>query len=249
MVPDKITSKIRGQEYRDLVEKRKSCRQCEEIGLRNPASAELAKFDSDEIGPWTRWAGDRTAKLLIVGQDWGGVKHYRNHKGFDDDRTSRAYVNQRLKRLLDSIGIQVSSGERQNARSGVFLTNAVLCIKSGGMQDPVDRRCFANCQTFLRRQIDIVSPRVVVTLGFHAYKAVASAFKIGSESTLLPAVEDPRGQVLRNGCRLLPVYHCGNNAIRTRSEAEQRRDWKRVKAALDRPKPDIADHQRGFAGA
>lgn len=63
------------------------------------------------------------------------------------------------------------------------------------------------------------------------------------------AVEDLRGQVLRKGCRLLPVYHCGNNATRTRPEAEQRRDWKRVKAALDRPKPDIADHQRGFAGA
>lgn len=51
------------------------------------------------------------------------------------------------------------------------------------------------------------------------------------------------------GLRLLPVYRCGNNARRTRPEAEQRRDWKRVKAAPDQSKPDIVDHQRGFDGA
>ena len=226
---DPATFEMRTAEYMDLVAQRKKCSLCALVGLQNPAMAGLAEFDSDEIGPWTRWLGDRMAKLMIVGEDWGGVEHYKNHKGFDDDHTNRAYTNQRLKRLLDLIGIQVSSGERKDERSGVFLTNAVLCIKDGRMQDSVDRRCFDNCREFLRRQIEIVSPAVVVTLGKRAYKAVAAAFKLRSEPTLRPAVEDPHGQALWSACRLLPVYHCGNNSThRNRSEADQRRDWMRV---------------------
>ena len=233
---DRALFELRGQDYKDLVAKRKSCRLCESAGLRNPASAELAEFDSNEIGPWTRWLGDRTAKLMIVGEDWGGVAHYRNHDGFDDDRTNRAYTNQRLKRLLDSIGIQAPSGEQKDERSGVFLTNAVLCLKAGRMQDPVDNRCFDKCRDFLRRQIETVSPAVVVTLGIRAYKAVASAFALRTSSTLRSAVKDPHGQALWSGCRLLPVYHCGNSSTnRNRSEAEQRQDWTRVQRALDLP--------------
>ena len=234
---DRITSKMRTAAYKNLVDQRKKCRLCASVGLQNPATARLAQFDSDEIGPWTRWLGDRKANLMVVGEDWGSVEYYENHEGFDDDCTNRAYTNQRLKRLLNSIEIQVPSRESKDERSSVFLTNAVLCLKDGSMQDPVDERCFDKCRTFLRRQIEIVSPAVVVTLGKRAYKAVATAFKLTSKSTLRPAVEDLEGQTLMADCRLLPVYHCGNKSTNlNRSEADQTLDWKRVKRAVDRLK-------------
>ena len=226
---------MRTSAYETLVDQRKECRLCALDGLQNPATAGLAQFDSDEIGPWTRWLGDRRANLMVVGEDWGSVEYFENHEGLDDDSTKRAYTNHRLKRLLNSIGLRVPSAESKDERSGVFLTNAVLCLKDGSMQDAVHERCFDKCRTFLRRQIEIVSPAVVVTLGKRAYKAVATAFKLTAESTLRPAVEEPEGQTLRADCQLLPVYHCGNNSTnRNRSEAEQRRDWKRVRRALDR---------------
>ena len=232
---DRLKSEMSTAAYKDLVDQRKKCRLCASAGLQNPATARLAQFDSDEIGPWTRWLGDRKANLMVVGEDWGSVEYYEKNKGFDDDCTNRAYTNQRLKRLLNSIEIRVPSGESRDERSGVFLTNAVLCLKDGSMQDPADERCFDKCRTFLRRQIEIVSPAVVVTLGKRAYKAVATAFKLTSETTLRPAVEEPEGQTLMADCRLLPVYHCGNNSTRrNRCEAEQRLDWKRVRHALDR---------------
>ena len=230
---DRLTSKTSTVEYKNLVDQRKKCRLCESV-LENPATARLARFDSNEIGPWTRWLGDRKAHLMVVGEDWGNVTYYEKHEGFDDGCTNRGYTNQRLKRLLSSIGIQVPSGESKGERSGVFLTNAVLCLKHDDMQAPVDERCFEECGTFLRRQIEIVSPAVVVTLGMRAYKAVATAFKLTPESTLRTAVEDPEGQTIMTDCRLLPVYHCGEKSTNwNRSEAEQKLDWKRVKRALD----------------
>ena len=227
-------SRSRAEEYQALVEARKGCHLCAGAGLRNPATAELAQLDSDEIGPWTRWLGDRTAELMVIGEDWGDVDYYWKHRGFDDDRVNSP-ANRRLKRLLDSIGKQVSSGEGRNKTSGVFLTNALLCLKSGGLQSKVDPQCFVNCRDFLRRQVDIVSPRVVVTLGKRAYESVVSSFGLEPHLKFREVVEAPDGVELKSGCWLLPVYHCGNRSTNmNRSEAEQLCDWERVRHGLRR---------------
>ena len=95
--------KTKQQRYDALVEKRKACRLC--VGLSNPAEAKLRRFDSDQIGPWSRLHGDLNAQLLIVGQDWGGVKYYIDNEGKDKlDNPTMCYLEQ----LLHHIGIHVS---------------------------------------------------------------------------------------------------------------------------------------------
>ena len=59
------------EQYNALVEKRKACKKCSNCGLINPSQIESGKFDSDEIGPWTRWHGNLNADVMIIGQDWG----------------------------------------------------------------------------------------------------------------------------------------------------------------------------------
>lgn len=220
---------MKERRYADLVAGRKQCRLC--VGLRNPADAELAVFDSDEIGPWTRWLGDRNARLMIVGQDWGDVRHFKENEGIDDCTKMSYHTNRRLRDSLQRIGVEVPA-ERKDGSSGVFLTNAVLCLKSGGVRGPVKKQWFDNCRCFLRRQIEIVSPDVVVTLGVPAYRAVASAF------TPLPplpefssALANSRGVELGSGCRLVPVYH----PMASITKQQQKRDWARVKRALRYP--------------
>lgn len=39
--------------------------------LVNPAAVDEGRFDSQQIGPWTMWAHDGSADLMVVGQDWG----------------------------------------------------------------------------------------------------------------------------------------------------------------------------------
>ena len=59
-----------------------------------------------------------------------------------------------------------------------MFTNAILCLKRNGLQAKVPPACFQHCVSFLRRQIEIVSPTVVVALGYVAYRAVCSAFEL-----------------------------------------------------------------------
>ncbi|HKB37829.1 MAG TPA: uracil-DNA glycosylase family protein [Gemmataceae bacterium] len=223
-----MTTTTKREQYAALVSARKRCRLC--VGLRNPADAELAAFDSDEIGPWSRLHGDLDADLMIIGQDWGGVRYYAVNQGLDDLRNPTMRT---LERLLRGIGLDISLAEYGAGARGVFLTNAVLCLKKGGLQAPVEWQWFENCGShFLRRQIEIVAPRVAVALGQKAYEAVLGAFGL-QVGPFRRAVENELGTPLPNGSRLLAVYHCGQRILNThRPFEQQQREWRRVAKAL-----------------
>lgn len=213
--------------YADLVTQRQQCRLC--IGLENPAAIDGGQFDSNQIGPWSRLHGDLDAQLMVVGQDWADIAYLRKYKGLDDLRNPTMRT---LGDLLASIGIDAPMNCYDTGPRGVFLTNAVLCMKTGGLQGAVQAPWFTNCGThFLRRQVEIVRPHVVVPLGERAYRALCDSFNIKS-SSFRSAVEGPP-LPLMEGTWMVPVYHCGNRILNTHRKKEQQlRDWQRVALRL-----------------
>jgi len=216
------------KQYEALVAKRKKCQLC--VGLSNPAYGRLRRFDSAEIGPWSRLHGDLDAELMVVGQDWGDVGYYVRNQGLDDlnNRTMR-----NLEKILQHIGMNVSITSYSGGGSGLFLTNAILCLKSGGLQATIDQTWVNNCRNaFLRQQVEIVRPRVVVALGAVAFHAVLRAF--GQRKVQLrDAIADRVGTEILDGVRLFAAYHCGAGTInRNRNLRQQFKDWERVKTAL-----------------
>jgi DNA polymerase len=223
-----VTMVTKKQQYDVLVTERKACRSC--TGLRNPAEPALRQFDSSEIGPWSRLHGDLDAQLMIVGQDWGDVKYYTDNKGLDK-LTNPTMRN--LEKLLHHIGVNVRLTTYADQGHGVFLTNAVLCLKNGGLQAKIKPEWVQNCGSlFLRQQIEIVRPKVVVCLGAFAFHAVLSAF--GQRIIALrDAVTDTRGSEILDGVRLFAAYHCGNGTVnRNRDMKQQLKDWERIRKFL-----------------
>jgi len=214
-------------DYAQLVARRKTCRAC--VGLTNPAAVDSGAFDSNHIGPWSRWQGNLSADLMIIGQDWGDTRYFRRYQGLDDDANP---TNRTLMRLLQSIGLVIGPPSSAGSNDLVFFTNAVLCLKEGGLQGSVQATWFQNCAPFLRRQIEIVAPRVVTTLGEHALQAVRQAFALPPRS-LASAVADADGEILIGNTRLLAAYHCGARVLNThRSFDAQLQDWARIGNAL-----------------
>ena len=77
--------------------------------------------------------------------------------GFNEDRQGRPFVGRAggvLLELLTSIGWR---------REDVFITNVVKCRPPGNRDPEPDE--IAACAPFLRRQLEILDPAVVVTLG------------------------------------------------------------------------------------
>jgi uracil-DNA glycosylase family 4 len=195
--------------------------------LTNPSTLQ---FDSDEIGPWTLWQGNLDAEILVVGQDWGDVEFFVRHAGNEVGVPNP--TNKALQRLLASTGISIPPPQVDPRAGSAFFTNAILCLKRNGLQAKVPEACFRNCASFLRRQIEIVSPNVVIALGYAAYRAVCRAFELQSLPRLSDAVARELPEQLPTGAKLVAVYHCGNRGMRARSFEQQTMDWQRVRHAL-----------------
>jgi DNA polymerase len=223
--------KLKESEYREIVLARKNCRICP--GLKNPADVAGGQFDCDEIGAWSRWQGNLDADVILVGQDWGDVDHFIKFRG-TDPMTGR--TNKMLMHLLSYIGRPIKPiNEMSNDRGEIFLTNAILCLKDGGMQAPVVPSWFQTCATkFLRRQIEIISPKVVIGLGQRAFDAVLFSFGL-DRVVFRVAVDSQRGIPLPSGSELFAVYHCSPRILNThRNFQQQLMDWQRIRNVIEK---------------
>ena len=98
--------------------------------------------------------GNSHAKLLLIGEA----------PGADEDRSGIPFVGrsgQLLEKMLNSVGIQ---------REECFITN-VLPWRPPGNRTPTEGE-IAVCLPFLKRQIDLVSPEIIMILGGSAANAL-----------------------------------------------------------------------------
>lgn len=212
--------------YSLLVEARKKCGSCP--GLMNPSKVCGGSLDSDEIGPWSRWHGDLNAEVVIVGQDFSNVSYFEANNGGD---SATNQTNIRLTRFLKPLGYDLDPRARGD-QSRLFFTNAILCLKTtekvsqGRIQDEWLEGCGQN---FLRPLIDLIEPKVVVTLGGHALRGIQRAYGL-PEQPLSRVVNFPEGQKLSDRTQLFAVYHLSPQISNTatRTAHQQDLDWRRI---------------------
>ena len=124
--------------------------------------------------------GPSSAGLMIVGEG----------PGANEDAQGRPFVGaagQNLERLLGRAGL---------AKNDVFITNTVKCRPPGNRRPR--REELDACHPYLRRQIEIIKPRVVLLLGDTALKE----FFPDSSLPVLHGRLTKRGELL-----FFPTYH------------------------------------------
>jgi uracil-DNA glycosylase len=125
--------------------------------------------------------GDVNARLVFVGEA----------PGEEEDLHGRPFVG-REGRLLDQL-----IGRTGLKRSEVYICNVLKCHPPGN-RDPEPSEV-ARCKDYLLGQLELVNPRVICTLGRHAYHAF---FEDAERITWI------RGALTRyKGALLLPTYH------------------------------------------
>src|SRR5512135_1318146 len=91
--------------------------------------------------------GPENAAIMFIGEG----------PGFHEDQQGKPFVGvagQFLNELLQSIGLQ---------RADVYITNVVKC-RPPGNRDPLPEE-IAACQSYLDRQMALIKPKEIVTLG------------------------------------------------------------------------------------
>jgi len=130
--------------------------------------------------------GHPSTEVLVVGEG----------PGLNEDRQGRPFVGPAgafLDELLRTIGWR---------RDEIFITNVVKC-RPPGNRDPAPDEVAA-CAPFLRRQVEILEPALIVTLGRHSMARFMPGAKIGAvHGTVQPA---PSGSGA-DGALVFAMYH------------------------------------------
>lgn len=192
----------RKQLFRKLVSEAAACRLCPAMCGRSAVLSELN--------------GSPEARIMFIGEAPGRRGADRTRVPFSGDQSGANFD-----RYLTSINL---------SRKQIFITSAALCnprTASGANRRPAQKE-IANCSSFLRRTIEIVNPKVIVTLGSVALEALK---RIQYHELTL---KESAAQVHSWDERVLvPIYHPSPQVLAShRKEAEQLRDYQIVAANL-----------------
>jgi DNA polymerase len=133
----------------------------------------------------------RTNLVLGSGNPHAEIMFVGEAPGFHEDRQGIPFVGpagQFLDQLLRSIGLQ---------RSQVYIANTLKC-RPPENRDPLPEELSA-CTPYLFKQIEIIGPRIICTLGNHATKTLLRTAS---------GISQLHGKLIRKGgLAYVPLFH------------------------------------------
>jgi DNA polymerase len=161
-------------------------------------------------------SGNADADLMFVGEA----------PGANEDKQGVPFVGQAgrlLDQLLSEIGL---------TRGDVFVVNTLKC-RPPGNRDPLPQEIDA-CQDYLYRQLELIQPKVVCTLGNFATKLLRA------DTTGITRLHgrDELRQIGPRVVRLYPIFHPAAALYTPAMLATLRADFERIPELLSRPAPE-----------
>jgi len=162
-------------------------------------------------------AGDENADLVFVGEA----------PGRNEDMQGKPFVGaagKLLDKLLNSIGLE---------RSQVYIANVLKC-RPPQNRDPLPDE-IEICKPLLLKQIEIIGPKVVCTLGRFATQVIL-------DKNI--SISKVRGKCFDgNGYRIFPIYHPAAALYQRTNLASLKADFLKLKEILSEKTIEELSHQ------
>lgn len=191
------------EKFHKLCAEARNCRKCPDLTGRAAVLSELN-------------GNFRQPKVFFLAEAPGRQGGNRTRRPFSGDKSGANFQV-----LLDSIGLQ---------REEIFITNSALCnpyTLTGANRKPTKTE-IKNCSGFLRKTIEIVNPKIIVTLGAVALEAL-KLIEYHQFTLKLSGAQIHSW----NGRILLPLYHPSPQVVAShRRMVEQLADFQVLAGAI-----------------
>ena len=177
----------------------------------------LQQLDQNEVAGCTRCRLGETRTYTVFGEGDADAKIFfiGEGPGETEDQTGRPFVGragQLLDKMIGGMGLK---------REQVFIANIVKCRPPNNRVPALDE--VATCTPYLERQIEIVRPRVIVTLG-----RPAATYMLNSKLSMGRL----RGEWQTwRGIKLMPTFH-PSYVLRSYTEEVRAAVWSDLKKVL-----------------
>ena len=157
--------------------------------------------------------GNPNARIMLIGLG----------PGRKEDRQGRPFVGAAgkfLNELLSLVGLK---------REKVFIGNVMKCFLPNNIATEEQIKA---CTPYLDKQIDIIKPKIIITLGNVATSYILQKFGFKPQS-----ISRVRGKVFRVSnlfyqLKIIPMYHPAAALYNPRMKEVLREDWKKIKELI-----------------
>ena len=170
---------------------------------------------------------------MIVGQDWGP---YNDMKKFshllESDKSNWIEIieleKSNTKKLLNYYIKQ--SSNNSYSLDDIFITNAIMCARQGDSYrgSNIDlKKSTMNCSEYLLKQIDIVNPKVILTLGYYPLLSLSKIYDFEIDKTLKETI-NKYPEIKVTNYVIIPLYHPVAQVKKTEQLEQYKRIWKYI---------------------
>lgn len=181
-------------------------------------------------------ASSRKSVVFGVGSIHASLMFVGEAPGADEDLAGEPFIGaagQLLTKIIQTMGL---------SRESVYIANVLKCRpdtpgERSGNRKPTHEE-MATCLPYLREQIRIIQPQVIVALGATAVEGLFARSPI--------AISKLRGQWMQyDGIDVMPTFH-PSYVLRNQALATKRETWEDMLAAMERLGMPISEKQRGY---
>lgn len=227
---------MKTKQFNNLLNELGKCDKCTNFSCSKKSLINIYKekeFCKNIPSIWTDWFNRLYSKIMIVGQDWGP---YNDMKKFSDllksDKSNWQEIieleKSNTKKLLNYY-IKQSSNNNYSL-DDIFITNAIMCARQGDSYrgNNIDlKKSTINCSEYLLKQIDIIKPKVILTLGYYSLLSLSKIYNFKIDRTLKETI-NKYPEINVNNYVIIPLYHPVAQIKKSEQLEQYKRIWKYI---------------------
>lgn len=228
---------MKNKSFQELIQDMGKCNKCLNLQCENKSLINIYQdynFSINIPSIWTDWFNRLNSDIMIIGQDWGpynDMKKFYNLLNADKSNWKELIESEKssTKRMLENF-ISESSNKKYSL-DNIYITNAIMCARQGENYrgNNIDlKKSTLNCSKYLFRQIEIVKPKVILTLGYFPLLSLSKIFGFDIEKTLKETIlKSP--EIIIKDFIIIPLYH----PVAQINKDEQLKQYKKIWKYID----------------
>ena len=206
---------MKKKQFEDLINELGKCDKCINLKCKEKSLINIYQdydFSTNIPSIWTDWFNRLDSKIMIVGQDWGpydDMKKFNNLLNKDKSNWKEIIELEKsnTKKLLENY-IKESSN-RKYSLDDIFITNAIMCARQGNSYRGNNielKKSTIICSKYLISQIEIIKPKVILTLGYYPLMSLSKTLNFEINKTLKETIKN-YSEIKIDKFVIIPLYH------------------------------------------
>lgn len=227
---------MKKKQFENLINELGKCDKCTNLKCKDKSLINIYqdyKFCTNIPSIWTDWFNRLDSKIMIVGQDWGPYDDMKKFNNLlENDKSNWKEIieleKSNTKKLLENY-IKESSN-RKYSLNDIFITNAIMCARQGNSYRGNNielKKSTINCSKYLISQIEIIKPKVILTLGYYPLMSLSRTLNFEINKTLKETIKN-YSEIKIDKFIIIPLYHPVAQVKKQEQLERYKRIWKYI---------------------